>query len=57
MEILVLILSSLISVLSPLNFAADKVAENAVRSQFKAAEVVKVRIDSAPLHNPTFGKG
>lgn len=56
MEILVLILSSLISVLSPLNFAADKVAENAVRSQFKAAEVVKVRIDSAPLHNPILGK-
>lgn len=56
MEIFILILSSLISVLSPVNFAADKIAESQIRSQFKQVEVLKVRIDNAPLSNYANGK-
>jgi hypothetical protein len=56
MEIFILILSSLISVLSPANFVADKVLEGAVRSQFKQVEEVKVRVDNAPVHNVAAGK-
>lgn len=56
MEIFILILSSLISVLSPANFVADKVLEGAVRSQFKQVEEVKVRVDNAPVHNVASGK-
>lgn len=56
MEIFILILSSLISVLSPANFAGDKVAESTIRSQFKQVEVLKVRIDNAPIHNLANGK-
>ncbi|GAB4345717.1 MAG: DUF2993 domain-containing protein [Leptolyngbyaceae cyanobacterium] len=56
MEIFILILSSLISVLSPANFAADKIAESSIRSQFKQVEVLKVRIDNAPVFNVANGK-
>ncbi|MBF2027297.1 MAG: DUF2993 domain-containing protein [Oscillatoriales cyanobacterium C42_A2020_001] len=56
MEIFILILSSLISVLSPANFAGDKIAENAVRAQFKQVEQINVRIDNAPIHNLAAGK-
>ncbi len=56
MEIFILILSSLISVLSPANFAADKIAESAIRSQFKQVEVIKVRVDNAPIYNVVNGK-
>lgn len=56
MEILVLILSSLISLVSPVNLATDKVAENAIRSQFQSVEVIKVRVDNAPIHQPALGK-
>ncbi|MGQ9869242.1 LmeA family phospholipid-binding protein [Leptodesmis sp.] len=56
MEIFILILSSLISVLSPANFAADKIAESTIRSQFKQVEVLKVRIDNAPVFNVANGK-
>jgi len=56
MELFILILSSLISAISPANFAGDKVAENAIRSQFKQVEQIQVRIDNAPLHNLAAGK-
>jgi hypothetical protein len=56
MEIFILILSSLISVLSPANFAADKIAESSIRSQFKQVEVIKVRVDNAPIYNVANGK-
>lgn len=56
MEIFILILSSLISVLSPANFAGDKVAESAIRSQFKQVEQINVRVDNAPVHNLAAGK-
>lgn len=56
MEIFILILSSLISVLSPANFAGDKIAESAIRSQFKQVEVIKVRLDNAPIYNVANGK-
>ncbi len=56
MEIFILILSSLISVLSPANLVGDKVAEGAIRAQFKQVEVLKVRIDNTPVHNLLKGK-
>ncbi|MDX2242555.1 MAG: DUF2993 domain-containing protein [Leptolyngbyaceae cyanobacterium bins.302] len=56
MEIFILILSSLISVLSPANLVADKVLEGAVRSQFKQVEQLQVRVDNAPVHNVAAGK-
>jgi hypothetical protein len=56
MEPLTLILSSLISLISPVNLVADQVAEKAIRAQFKSVEVLKVRIDNAPIHQPIAGK-
>jgi LmeA-like phospholipid-binding len=56
MEPLTLLLSSLISLISPVNLVADRVAENAIRAQFKSAEVLKVRVDNAPIHQPIAGK-
>jgi hypothetical protein len=56
MQIFILILSSLISVLSPVNFAIDKVAESTIRSQFKKVEILKVRVDNTPAYNAIGGK-
>lgn len=56
MEVFILVLSSLISVLSPVNFAGDKVIESNLRSQFKQVEELKVRVDNAPNFNPIKGK-
>ncbi len=56
MQIFILILSSLISVLSPINFGVDKVAESAIRAQFKSVEQLKVRVDNTPVHNAIGGK-
>lgn len=56
MQIFILILSSLISVLSPINFGIDKVAESTIRSQFKSVEQLKVRVDNTPAHNAIGGK-
>jgi LmeA-like phospholipid-binding len=56
MEPLTLILSGLISLISPVNFVGDQVAEKAIRAQFKSVEVLKVRIDNAPIHQPIAGK-
>lgn len=56
MQIFILILSSLISVLSPVNFGIDKVAESAIRGQFKKVEQLKVRVDNTPVHNAIGGK-
>lgn len=56
MQIFILILSSLISVLSPINFGIDKVAESTIRGQFKKVEQLKVRVDNTPVHNAIGGK-
>lgn len=56
MEVFILVLSSLISVLSPVNLAADKVLESSVRSQFKQVEQLEVRVDNAPTSNAVKGK-
>lgn len=56
MEIFILILSSLISVLSPVNLAGDKAIESGVRSQFKQVEQLEVRLDNAPTFNLIKGK-
>jgi hypothetical protein len=56
MEPLTLILASLISLLSPANFAGEKIIESTIRQQFKQVEVVQVRIDNPPIHQAVAGK-
>jgi len=56
MEAFILVLSSLISVLSPVNGVADKVIESNLRSRVQQVEVLKVRVDNAPNFNPIKGK-
>ena len=56
MTLFILILSSLVSVLSPANLVADKVIESNVRSQFQQVEQLKVRLDNAPIGNVGKGK-
>jgi len=56
MEVFILILSSLVSVLSPVNLVADKAIDSAVRSQFKQVEQLEVRLDNAPNFNAVKGK-
>lgn len=56
MEVFILILSSLISVISPANFAADRAIESGVRSQFKQVEELEVRLDNTPTFNVVKGK-
>jgi LmeA-like phospholipid-binding len=56
MEPLTLILSSLISLISPVNLVADQMAEKAIRGRLQGAEVLAVRVDNAPIHQPIAGK-
>ncbi|HEY9620832.1 MAG TPA: DUF2993 domain-containing protein [Crinalium sp.] len=56
MEFLTILLSGLLSILSPANFVLDRVAENAIRDQFDSAEEVHVRIDNAPSYQVLQGR-
>ncbi len=56
MEFLTIFLSSLITLVSPAGFVVDRVAQNAVRSQFKSVEQLAVRIDNAPSYQIVQGK-
>ncbi|NJP08382.1 MAG: DUF2993 domain-containing protein [Leptolyngbyaceae cyanobacterium RU_5_1] len=56
MEVFTLVLSSLISLISPVGLGVDTVAERAIRSQFKSVEQLQVRIDNAPSHQILRGK-
>ncbi|GAB4385442.1 MAG: DUF2993 domain-containing protein [Elainellaceae cyanobacterium] len=48
MEVLTIVLSALIGILSPVGFVADRLAEDAIRDQFDSVESLAVRIDNAP---------
>ncbi len=56
MEFLAILLSGLISIISPVGFVVDQVAENAIRSQFQSVEQLKVRVDNAPVHQIVQGR-
>lgn len=56
MEVFILVLSSLITLLSPVNLAADKIAERLIRAQFQSVEQLKVRVDNTPVQKPANGQ-
>ncbi|MEP0869780.1 DUF2993 domain-containing protein [Trichocoleus desertorum AS-A10] len=56
MEFLTIFLSSLIALVSPAGLVLDRVAENAVRSQFESVEQLQVRVDNAPSYQIVQGK-
>ena len=56
MEFFTIFLSSLLALVSPVGFVVDRIAENAVRSQFKKAEQLQVRIDNAPSYQLLQGR-
>jgi hypothetical protein len=56
MELFTILLSSFITLISPVNLVGDIVVENAIRSRFEEIEQLDVRIDNAPSHQITQGK-
>ncbi|MEL6552543.1 MAG: DUF2993 domain-containing protein [Cyanobacteria bacterium J06621_11] len=56
MEILTVLLSSLLLVISPVGIVVDQVAENAIRSRLADAESLEVRIDNGPSYQFLQGK-
>lgn len=56
MEFFTIFLSSLIGLVSPTGFAVERVAESAIRSQFKQVEQLQVRLDNAPTHQLLQGR-
>lgn len=56
MEILVILLSSLITLISPVGVVSDRLAANAIRKQLVAVEQLQVRIDNAPSYQLAQGK-
>lgn len=56
MEFLTIFLSSLITLVSPAGFVVDRVAQNAIRKQFKSVEQLEVRIDNAPSYQLVQGR-
>ncbi|HBB35114.1 MAG TPA: DUF2993 domain-containing protein [Cyanobacteria bacterium UBA9273] len=56
MELLTILLSSLLSVVSPAGLVIDTVAENALRSQLERVEQLEVRVDNTPNYQILQGK-
>jgi hypothetical protein len=56
LEFLTIFLSSLITLVSPAGFVVDRVAQDAIRKQFKAVEQLEVRVDNAPSYQLVQGK-
>lgn len=56
MEFLTILLSSLITLVSPTGIVLDRVAQTALRQQFQAVEQLQVRIDNAPSYQIIQGK-
>ncbi|OLP16437.1 hypothetical protein BST81_20875 [Leptolyngbya sp. 'hensonii'] len=56
MEILTILLSGLVGLLSPLGLLVEGVAEGAIRSQFQSVEQVGIRVDNAPSYQIVQGK-
>lgn len=56
MEFLTILLSSLLLLVSPVEPIVDRLAENAIRSQFERVEQLQVRVDNPPSHQLLAGK-
>ncbi|MBD2539873.1 DUF2993 domain-containing protein [Coleofasciculus sp. FACHB-SPT36] len=56
MEFIAIFLSGLLALVSPANLAIDRIAENAIRSQFGKVEQLQVRVDNAPNFQIVQGK-
>lgn len=56
MEVLTIILSTLLGLVSPVGTIGDTVAENVIRDQLHDAEAIAVRIDNAPSYQLLSGK-
>jgi hypothetical protein len=56
MDILVLILTTLTALLSPVGLVVDSLAEQAIRQQTAAIEAIQVRVDNAPNHQILMGR-
>lgn len=56
MELIAILLSGLLAIISPVGLAVDKVAEKAIRSRFDKVEQLQVRLDNAPNHQLLQGK-
>lgn len=50
MELITILLSSLIGIVSPAGFILDRVAEDAIRDRLYDAEALHVRVDNAPSY-------
>ncbi|MEM6597008.1 MAG: DUF2993 domain-containing protein [Cyanobacteria bacterium P01_D01_bin.36] len=56
MEVVTVVLSSLLLLISPVGIVVDQVAENAIRSQLAGAESLDIRIDNGPSYQLLQGK-
>lgn len=56
MEIVTIVLSSLLLLISPVGIVVDQVAENAIRDRLAGAESLDVRIDNGPSYQLLQGK-
>ncbi|MCG8368597.1 MAG: DUF2993 domain-containing protein [Pseudanabaenales cyanobacterium] len=56
MELITIILSSLLAIVSPVGIFVDQAAENAIRSQLYDVEELRVRVDNAPNFRLLQGK-
>ncbi|MEL6940079.1 MAG: DUF2993 domain-containing protein [Cyanobacteria bacterium J06598_1] len=56
MELITILLSSLLLVISPVGIVVDQVAENAIRSRLAGAESLDIRIDNGPSYQLLQGK-
>lgn len=56
MELLSILLSILLSSISPAGYLIDTTAENAIRNQFTKVEQLQVRVDNVPTHQLIQGK-
>lgn len=56
MELVTILLSTLLSILTPVGFVADEVAETTIRNQLEGAEELLVRIDNTPSYQILQGR-
>ena len=56
MELFSILLSILLSSISPAGYFIDTTAENAIRNQFNKVEQLQVRVDNVPTHQLIQGK-
>ncbi|PIG92091.1 DUF2993 domain-containing protein [Gloeocapsopsis sp. IPPAS B-1203] len=56
MELLTILLSGLLGLLSPVGGVVERIAENIIRSQFQQVEQLRVRVDNVPTHQLLQGK-